>query len=165
MTHIIGVDPGLTGGIALVTLDEQLIQVWEMPSLYEGKRNSISGPLLRPLIHELVVGSPVRPIAYIEKVGAMPGQGVTSMFNFGRGVGLIEGVLTAYGCSIRSAPPNRWKAQMGLTGLNKEGSRSKVIEMFPDQAKRFEFKKDEGKAEAVLIAVWGARQERKRADS
>ena len=162
--RIIGIDPGNNGAIALLN-GGNLEGLWDMPVIQEKKRTVLQAASLISVFDEMrrlrLSESPVPPVVYLEKVGAMPGQGVTSMFNFGRSVGLLEGVCAAYGYRIVYAPPTRWKAQMGLSGRNKDASRSKAIECFPRMAELFKLKKYEGRAEAALIGLWGLRQEQR----
>lgn len=167
---VLGVDPGNAGALALVQTDGVLLHIWDMPVVREKKHTFLSRPLLKKVMREIWtftnewrVGSHHEmPVAYLEKVGARPGQGVTSMFNFGRSVGLLEGFLAAYGCRVEEAPPNVWKAQMRLTGKQKDASRYLALERFPHNPELFELKKHEGRAEAALIALWGLQQEKRR---
>ena len=154
---ILGIDPGLHGALALLDDAGRLVHVWDMPSVKEARRSTIPAPLLDNVMGEItrsVVGYDM-PQAVLEKVGSMPGQGVTSMFNFGCSVGLIRGFLSAYGMTVTEVAPNIWKARMGLTGKAKDASRTKAIELYPAHAELFKLKKHEGRAEATLIAAWG----------
>ncbi len=92
--------------------------------------------------------------AYIEQVGAMPGQGVSSMFAFGEAFGLAKGVLAGLGIPVQSVPPARWKRALGLNS-GKDAARAKAAATWPQQAGEFKRVKDDGKAEAALIALWG----------
>lgn len=160
---IIGIDPGNNGAIAVVEAGA-LMGVWDMPVIREKRRTVLKGPSLLKVFQEIEIWSNlILPVVYLEKVGAMPNQGVTSMFNFGRSVGLLEGVCASFQLRVVEAPPTQWKAQMGLTGRNKDASRTRAIECFPEKAELFHLKKHEGRAEAALIALWGLRQEQKHA--
>ena len=90
----------------------------------------------------------------IEQVSAMPGQGVTSMFNFGQSFGVIKGICSALGISIYFIRPAKWKKHFNLIGTTKDASRTKVIEMFPDLSPQLTKKKDSNKSDAILIGKY-----------
>jgi crossover junction endodeoxyribonuclease RuvC len=96
--------------------------------------------------------------ALIEKVHAMPGQGVSSMFSFGRAAGIVEGVLAGLSVSFELIPPATWIKSMRTFG-GKDGSRQRAQELFPDYAHLFARKKDDGRAEAALLACYAAERE------
>ncbi len=154
---IVGVDPGKSGAIALIGDDGALIEVADMPVV--GK--IISGRMLWHVLAawrfnsdeldvDLFAG---KAVAVIEDVHAMPKQGVSSVFSFGRALGLAEGVLAAEGWSMRYVSPARWKKDMHLSA-DKGESRRRAIELWPNSAELFARVKDDGRAEAALIAVW-----------
>lgn len=147
---ILGIDPGLSGAYAIVD-GGKLVHVADLPTMGEGARRMIdSGALadaLKPMTFDLAV---------IEQVGAMPGQGVSSMFRFGHAVGQAVGVVHTLGIPLKWASPGTWKRAMGL-GSDKERARALAIETFPSLRARFARKADHGRAEAALIALWGAR--------
>jgi crossover junction endodeoxyribonuclease RuvC len=91
----------------------------------------------------------------LEIVGAMPGQGVSSMFQFGRGVGMVEGVIAALGLPITYVAPRAWQKAVGARG-GKDGNRLRAVELFPAYASLFARKKDDGRADAALMAFWRA---------
>ena len=95
--------------------------------------------------------------AYVERVGAMTGQGVSSVFSFGRSAGVLEGVLAASGVPYTLVTPQTWQKAVGLRG-GKDGSRERAMQQFPDQASLFARKKDDGRADATLIAIYGMKQ-------
>jgi crossover junction endodeoxyribonuclease RuvC len=150
---IIGVDPGKTGALAL--LDSQyghLIDVADMP---------IVGPIISPHLLGQIVHDWTQPatsaVAVIEDVHAMPRQGVSSVFSFGRSLGVAEGVVAGAGLAITYVSPAKWKRALGL-GADKGDSRRRAMETWPDMASKFARVKDDGRAEAALIAWWHWRQ-------
>jgi crossover junction endodeoxyribonuclease RuvC len=92
--------------------------------------------------------------AFVEKVFAMAGQGVTSVFSFGRSLGVVEGVLTTMKIKTTLITPQTWQKRMAVTG-GKDGSRARAMELFPEQAQMFKRVKDDGRADAALIAAFG----------
>lgn len=152
MTYILGIDPGIEGAWAVLDSFGQLVSSGDLPVVGEGKKRMVSAPLLAGVLD-------VHPIseAFVERVGAMPGQGVSSMFRFGQAIGTINGVLGARHVPVSYVPAAVWKRHFKLPG-EKEPSRLLAIETWPDKALiHFNRKKDHGRAEAALIALWGAR--------
>lgn len=148
---IIGVDPGKSGAIAALDLAGRLLDVADMPVVGP----IISATLLDEIVHNWADPLILPPygVAVIEDVHAMPKQGVSSSFSFGRSLGVAEGVLAGGGWSVRYVSPAKWKRAMGLTA-DKGVSRRRAIELWPDKAKAFARVKDDGRAEAALIARW-----------
>ena len=149
---IIGIDPGLSGAIAVLE-DIKVISLFEMPVMAEGKKNKrqLNSAQLVNIIKENTNGD--EEIAVIvEQVNAMPGQGVTSMFNFGQTFGAIKGVCAALGLPIFFVRPSKWKKHFELINSSKDASRTKVIEMYPSFSKQLAKKKDVNKSDAILIA-------------
>ena len=91
-------------------------------------------------------------IVVVEHVNAMPGQGVTSMFNFGQSFGVIKGICSALKIPIYFVRPTKWKKHFNLIKTNKDASRTKVIEVYPEISSQLSRKKDSNKADAILIA-------------
>ncbi|MBO9484347.1 hypothetical protein [Salinisphaera sp. G21_0] len=150
----IGIDPGKTGAIAFLE-GEVLKRVLDMPVIPDGKgkKDKVDGAQLRRFIAELTAES--RQVhVYLERVGAMPGQGVTSMFNFGRSFGVVEGVVAGMGLPVTYVTPQAWKKAFGLIGAEKDASRGRVVELYPEADVRR--KKDSGRADAILIARYGS---------
>lgn len=151
---ILGVDPGLSGALAAVSLSTgKLIAVYDMPVFSKkgsGKKmvNEINDQQLAHLI-----GCISPTIAVIEQIGAMPGQGVTSMFRMGAAFGTIKGVLAGLSIPFTTVHPATWKKQMKLT-KDKALSRQIASREWPDMAKSFARVKDDGRAEAALLAKW-----------
>ena len=152
--RIIGIDVGLNGAIAMMR-GETLTGVVDMPTVTldrNGKaKRQISIPELIAILDEFKPEE-----AYIEKVFAMAGQGVTSVFSFGRSLGAIEGVIAARLIKTTLVTPQVWQKAMGVTG-GKDGARARAMEVFPWQASLFKLKKHDGRADAALIAAWGLR--------
>ena len=149
---IIGIDPGLSGAIAVLE-DIKVLSLFEMPVMAEGKKNKrqLNSAQLVNIIKENSNGD--EEIAVIvEQVNAMPGQGVTSMFNFGQTFGAIKGVCAALGLPIFFVRPSKWKKYFELINSSKDASRTKVIEMYPSFSKQLAKKKDVNKSDAILIA-------------
>ncbi len=149
---IIGIDPGLSGAIAVLE-DIKVLSLFEMPVMAEGKKNKrqLNSAQLVNIIKENSNGD--EEIAVIvEQVNAMPGQGVTSMFNFGQTFGAIKGVCAALGLPIFFVRPSKWKKHFELINSSKDASRTKVIEMYPSFSKQLAKKKDVNKSDAILIA-------------
>lgn len=152
MIRILGIDPGIEGAWAIVDSFGNLQACEDMPVAGEGTNRMVSAPLLKWAIDR---HKPT--IAIVERVASRPGQGVASMFKFGRSVGVIEGVIGACDLRIVYVAPAVWKRHFGLSG-DKEPSRLRAIETWPaSAAEHFRLKKDHGKAEAALIALWGLR--------
>ena len=154
---VIGIDPGLTGAIAIYSDDE--IELFDMP--VSAKLTGKGQQLNLSALHDLIRG--IDGEVWIEQVGPMPGQGVTSMFGFGRTVGQIEGIVSALGLPILYVTPQRWKRPLGLIGRDKDAARTMAIQRFPAVASMLARKKDCGRADALLIAYHGWTQAAKKA--
>ena len=152
-SRVIGIDPGASGAIALV-VQGVLISVHDMPTVTV-ERNKSQKRQVCPAGLSLLMQQLDPHKAICEKVSAMPGQGVSSMFSFGRSVGIIEGVLAAKQIPVTFTTPQSWQKQSGAS-KGKDGSRQRVMELFPSQAHLFARVKDDGRADAVLIALAGA---------
>ena len=154
-SRVIGIDPGASGAIALL-VGGVLISVHDMPTVTVERNKSQKRQVCPAGLSLLIEGltGPYVTKAICEKVGAMPGQGVSSMFSFGRSVGIIEGVLAAKQIPVTFTTPQAWQKQSGAA-KGKDGSRQRVMELFPSQAHLFARVKDDGRADAVLIALAG----------
>ena len=151
---IIGIDPGISGAICFFENGE-IKDVIDMPSMAEGKKNKkqINGSQLFNELEIRVKDLQKKNIAVVvERVSAMPGQGVTSMFNFGQSYGVIKGICAAMQLPIYFISPSKWKKYFNLIKTSKDASRAKVIEIFPYISSKLQKKKDSNKAEAILIA-------------
>tara|TARA_B100000287_G_scaffold208670_1_gene196945 strand:- start:222 stop:716 length:495 start_codon:yes stop_codon:yes gene_type:complete len=151
---IIGIDPGISGAICFFENGE-VREVIEMPTMVDGKKNKrqINGSQTYNEISQRIKNTSKRDIfVVIEQVSAMPGQGVTSMFNFGQSFGVIKGICSAMQLSTFFIRPAKWKKYFNLIKSEKDASRTKVIEIFPYISSYLSKKKDSNKADAILIA-------------
>jgi crossover junction endodeoxyribonuclease RuvC len=149
---IIGVDPGITGGISILK-NKKVIEVYDTPTMIDGKKNKrqVNGSQVTNIIKEQLKNDD-EIMVVVEHVNAMPGQGVTSMFNFGQSFGVIKGICAALNLPIHFVRPTKWKKHFNLIKTNKEASRTKVIEIYPEISSKLSRKKDSNKADAILIA-------------
>jgi|TARA_B100001540_G_scaffold316136_1_gene345197 crossover junction endodeoxyribonuclease RuvC len=153
---IIGIDPGISGAICFFN-DGKIIDVIEMPSMSEGKKNKkqVNGNQLYNEIKFHISQINQQEISVVvEHVTAMPGQGVTSMFNFGQSFGVIKGICSAMQLPIHFVRPTKWKKYFNLINTSKDASRSRAIEIFPKFSEKLKRKKDSNKADAILIASY-----------
>jgi crossover junction endodeoxyribonuclease RuvC len=149
---IIGIDPGLSGAIAILE-DKKVLKIFDIPVMSEGKKNKrqLNSALLVNLLKENINNSEEVAVV-VEQVNAMPGQGVTSMFNFGQTFGAIKGVCAALELPIYFVRPSKWKKHFELINSSKDSSRTKAIEMYPKLSNQLTKKKDVNKSDAILIA-------------
>ena len=151
---IIGIDPGISGSICFFE-DGKIIDVIEMPTMTDGKKNKrqVNGSQIYNEIYSRIDKIEKKNIrTVIEQVSAMPGQGVTSMFNFGQSFGILKGICSAMQLPMYFIRPAKWKKYFSLINSEKDASRTKVIEMFPSFSSQLSKKKDSNKADAILIA-------------
>ncbi len=151
---IIGIDPGISGAICFFENGE-VKEILDMPNMAEGKKNKrqINGPQIYNEISKRIINIPKKEVVVvIEQVAAMPGQGVTSMFNFGQSFGVLKGICSAMQLSMHFVQPVKWKKYFNLIKTEKDASRTKVIEIFPYISSQLSRKKDSNKADAILIA-------------
>ena len=149
---IIGIDPGLSGAIAILE-NNRVLNLFDMPVMSEGKKNKRqlnSAQLVKLLKDNIKDNEDVSVV--VEQVNAMPGQGVTSMFNFGQTFGAIKGICAALGLPIFFVRPAKWKKHFELINSSKDSSRTKAIEMYPLLSSELSKKKDVNKSDAILIA-------------
>ena len=151
---IIGIDPGISGSICFFE-DGKIVDVIEMPTMTEGKKNKkqVNGSQIYNEILKKINKFPNKNIRVIvEQVSAMPGQGVTSMFNFGQSFGILKGICSAMQLPIYFVRPAKWKKYYNLINSEKDASRTRAIEIFPYFSSQLSKKKDSNKADAILIA-------------
>ena len=151
---IIGIDPGISGAICFFE-DGEVKEIIDMPVMADGKKNKrqINGPqVYNEILKRINKFQKKDIIVVIEQVSAMPGQGVTSMFNFGQSFGVLKGICSAMQLSMFFIRPAKWKKYFGLIKTEKDASRTKVIEIFPYISSQLSRKKDSNKADAILIA-------------
>ncbi len=149
---IFGIDPGLSGAIAILE-KKKVLSLFDMPVMAEGKKNKkqLNSAQLVDIIRENSIGDD-EIVVVVEQVNAMPGQGVTSMFNFGQTFGAIKGVCAALNLPIFFVRPSKWKKYFELINSSKDSSRTKVIEMYPSLSSQLAKKKDVNKSDSILIA-------------
>ena len=153
---IIGIDPGISGSICFMK-NGKIIEVVEMPTMTEGKKNKrqVNGAQICNEILQRIRDNQKENIrVVIEQVSAMPGQGVTSMFNFGQSFGILKGICSAMKLPMYFVRPAKWKKYFNLINSEKDASRTKAIEIFPYFSQELSKKKDANKADAILIASY-----------
>lgn len=151
---IAGIDPGINGAIALLDIERGAVEIYDMPSMIverNGKpKKEISAAMIAAIFRRH------RPAqAFVERVGAMPGQGLSSTWSFAMGVGQVVGVLAALEIETHWIAPRVWQKAADVRG-GKEGSRLRAAELLPSVALQFVRQKDDGRADAALIAWVGA---------
>ena len=162
---IFGIDPGVSGAISALK-DGKILALYEMPTMIDGKKNKrqVNGAEVANIFLNEInnlkwkeTGSTGlkfedKAKVVVEHVTAMPGQGVTSMFNFGQSFGVIKGICSALSLPIYFVRPSKWKKHFNLINTNKDASRTKVIQVYPEISSKLSRKKDSNKADAILIA-------------
>ena len=149
---IIGIDPGLSGAIAILE-NNKVLNIFDIPVMSEGKKNKrqLNSALLVSLLRENIQNNEEVAVV-VEQVNAMPGQGVTSMFNFGQSYGVLKDIFSAMQLPMDFVSPVKWKRYYNLINTHKDSSRTKAIEFFPYISSKLSRKKDANKADAILIA-------------
>jgi len=147
---ICAVDPGISGAVAILSDGGHLVAVHDMPTVTVSGKQRVSAVGLADILA-------ARKFAhcYVEQVGAMPGQGVTSMFSFGRSAGVIDGVCAALGIPVTMVTPGKWKRGMQVTA-DKGSSRARALQLWPGLSSSFARVRDDGRAEAALIGYYCA---------
>ena len=151
---IIGIDPGISGSICFLD-NGKILDVIEMPVMTDGKKNKkqVNGSQVYNEVTKRIKQFEKNQIrVVIEHVSAMPGQGVTSMFNFGQSFGILKGICTAMQLPMYFVRPTKWKKYFNLLNSEKDASRTRAIEIFPYFSSQLSRKKDSNKADAILIA-------------
>jgi crossover junction endodeoxyribonuclease RuvC len=151
---IIGIDPGISGAICFFE-DGKVTDIVEMPNMADGKKNKrqVNGAQIYNEISSRIKNFNKEDIkVVIEQVSAMPGQGVTSMFNFGQSFGVLKGICSAMQLSTYFIRPAKWKKYFNLINSEKDASRTKAIQIFPYISSKLSKKKDANKADAILLA-------------
>jgi crossover junction endodeoxyribonuclease RuvC len=148
----LGIDIGLDGAIALIE-NGDLLEVHDMPTVTLERNNKskrmVNAAELARLIRQAAPGC-----AYLERLNAMPGQGVTSMFSMGQSLGVVLGILAALDIPTTTIPPRTWQRALDVP-QGKDGSRYRAAQLFPAHAELFKRVKDNGRSDAALIAVYG----------
>lgn len=159
MTHI-GIDPGAAGAVALIRSDGS-VTFWDTPivQIKSGKktRTEMNAAAASMLLSDIKDGND-GVFVTIEKVGAMPGQGVTSMFSFGKNFGTWLGILAALKLPHQQVAPISWKKKMMPDmGKDKDASRVRAMQLFPNAQRDLYLKKHHGRGDALLLAEYGRR--------
>ena len=149
---IFGIDPGVSGAICVLE-NKKVLEVYDMPTMIDGKKNKkqVNGSQIANIFKE-IINTEDEITVIVEHVNAMPGQGVTSMFNFGQSFGVIKGVCSALSLPIYFIRPTKWKKHFNLINVNKDASRTTAIEIYPEISNKLSRKKDSNRADAILIA-------------
>lgn len=157
---ILSIDPGQSGAVAALA-DGEFAGFADMPTSARKAGGEIIDPQqLGAAVRGLVMQHPgAHRLAVIEKVGAMPGQGGTGMFRFGQSDGMARGVIGCLNIPLIEVAPMKWKRHFGLVGtkeapIDKDCARTLAIQRFPSAAQFLQRKKDIGRADALLIALW-----------
>lgn len=158
---IIGIDPGCSGALVLLYDDGEIADTLLMPTIKVGTKSRVNGAAVAAWLkswreHFASDFKPHAWNAFLEQVGAMPGQGTASMFTFGHAAGLVEGVVTGAGIPLTLVTPQAWKKKAGLIGQDKDAARSRAIQLYPG-CRLLDLKgKGQAIADAILIARHGA---------
>ena len=153
---IIAIDPGISGSICFFEKGK-ILDAIEMPIMTDGKKNKkqVNGSQIFNEIKKRINKSENKDVrVVIEQVSAMPGQGVTSMFNFGQSFGILKGISSAMQLPMHFVRPAKWKKYFNLINSEKDASRTRAIEIFPYFSSQLSKKKDSNKADAILIAYF-----------
>lgn len=158
--RVLGIDPGLAGALAVLDfaddiLAPSLVSVIDVPTISEGAKRRV---WIAPLTEWLMELNPAPVWGFIERAQAMPEQGASSGFIYGRAVGYIEATVLCAGIRLRTAEPQTWKRRLGLIGQDKEGSLRLAKELVRNigDKRLLDRQKDHNRAEAMLIAIYGA---------
>ena len=163
-SYILGIDPGLSGGFALTRWDgsgkREIVEAWNTPTftVLRNKKNrrELDMPIIREILECYLPFNAIVDFAVIESQQAMPGQGVSTTFTTGKNYGILIGILNTLNIPTRIVAPQTWKRALGIT-KDKETSFTLARKLFPDAGDYWLRKKDDGVAEAALIAHYGER--------
>ena len=151
---VIGIDPGISGAICFFHKGK-VLDVIDMPVMNDGKKNKRqlnASQIFNEMSEVQQKYNNEKICVVIEQVSAMPGQGVTSMFNFRQSFGVLKGIFSAMQIPMDFISPVKWKKYFNLINTQKDSSRTKAIEFFPYISSKLSRKKDANKADAILIA-------------
>lgn len=150
MTAVLGIDPGCSGALVLVTEQGGYIDHLAMPTIKVGTKSRVNGAAVAAWLRQYGINH-----AYLEQVGAMPGQGTASMFTFGHAAGVAEGILQGLGIPYTLVTPQSWKKSAGIIGSDKDAARSRAIQLYPELRALDAKAKGQAIADALLIARFG----------
>ena len=150
---LFAIDPGVNGACSIY-VDRKLSKIFDVPTMTDGKKNKkqINAAQLSKIVKQTIEDQKEDISVIIERVSAMPGQGVTSMFNFGQSFGILKGICSAMHLPVYYVRPAKWKKYFNLINSEKDASRTRAIEIFPYFSSQLSKKKDNNKADAILIA-------------
>ena len=151
---ILAIDPGAKGALAFFDVRACTLDVIDIPTV-QVKRGQKLKLEISPQMTAALISARKPLVAVMEKTGAMPGQGVSSMYQFGRSVGMLEGILAALQIPVSYVSPQVWQKDVGSRD-GKDGNRARAAELYPAYAGEFARKKDDGRADAALMAWWMA---------
>lgn len=153
---IVGIDPGASGAIVVLQSDGGYVSHLNMPTLKVGDKNRVNGAAVAAFLVDALGDTPRHTVmVMLEQVGAMPGQGVNSMFSFGHAAGIVEGVVAGMGLPVTLVKPQAWKKVVGLLGTDKDAARSRAIQLYPSLRVLDLKEKGQAVADALLIARYG----------
>ncbi|MFB4628984.1 crossover junction endodeoxyribonuclease RuvC [Enterobacter kobei] len=150
MTAVLGIDPGCSGALVIVTEQGGYIDHLAMPTIKVGTKSRVNGAAVAAWLRQHSIAH-----AYLEQVGAMPGQGTASMFTFGHAAGVAEGILQGLNIPYTLVTPQAWKKSAGLIGSDKDAARSRAIQLYPELRALDAKAKGQAIADALLIARHG----------
>lgn len=150
MAAVLGIDPGCSGALVLVTEQGGYIDHLAMPTIKVGTKSRVNGAAVAAWVRQYGIRH-----AYLEQVGAMPGQGTASMFTFGHAAGVAEGILQGLNIPYTLVTPQAWKKSAGLIGSDKDAARSRAIQLYPELRALDAKAKGQAIADALLIARFG----------
>lgn len=152
--RVIGIDPGLSGAIAVINGNDDLM-IFDMPTMTVERNGKAKRQVSATELAQILKTAKSDDChVFVEKVSAMAGQGVTSVFSFGRSFGMLEGILAALHMPVTYVAPATWVKAVHR-GAGKDASRSRAMELFPDNQADFKRVKDDGRSDSALIAYWG----------
>ncbi|MCG7781030.1 crossover junction endodeoxyribonuclease RuvC [Lelliottia amnigena] len=151
MSAILGIDPGCSGALVVITQRGTYIEHLDMPVIKIGTKSRVNGAAVAAWIRKFHITH-----AYLEQVGAMPGQGTASMFTFGHAAGVVEGIIQGLNIPYTLVTPVAWKKSAGLIGSDKDAARSRAIQIYPELRALDAKAKGQAIADALLIARYGA---------
>ncbi|EAS3170743.1 hypothetical protein DOV11_19475 [Salmonella enterica] len=150
MAAVLGIDPGCSGSLVLITEQGGYIDHLAMPTIKVGTKSRVNGAAVAAWIRQYGITH-----AYLEQVGAMPGQGTASMFTFGHAAGVAEGILQGLNIPYTLVTPQAWKKSADLIGSDKDAARSRAIQLYPELRALDAKAKGQAIADALLIARHG----------
>lgn len=162
MTFVLGIDPGLSGAVSVMTSSGEFVEVFDIPVMQTGGKqsfvkNTVNAAALFTKL-QLVRSGGAGLVAYVETISAMPKQGVASMFSMGHTLGAITSVLACLQIPYIMVRPQEWKKATGLLKTDKNQSRAVAVQRFPTATPWLERVKDHNRAESLLIAHYGAQR-------